>query len=146
MLAPDLVTNPFPRVWAPPQSEMVKVNFDGSYVHELGRGGIGCVIRNSRGQFLAACSHPVQYAFHVETLACLVGLQLASNQGYRQVILEVKELAQSFHHCSFQHVVRSGNTVADALAHDGLYATSHVRWFGTPPLFLVSSLAADNDL
>ncbi|KAE8695271.1 hypothetical protein F3Y22_tig00110722pilonHSYRG00005 [Hibiscus syriacus] len=67
------------------------VNFDGSFNREIGRGGVGCVIRNFDGKFLAACSRSIIYAmdaFHVESLGCLEGMHLAISLGHLRVVVK----------------------------------------------------------
>ncbi|KAE8672196.1 hypothetical protein F3Y22_tig00111848pilonHSYRG00095 [Hibiscus syriacus] len=105
--------------------------------------------------------------FHVESLVCLEGLNLALILEYRSLVVEgesrslisrvassqvdysyggciidqIQALATSFDHCIFQHVGRDCNRAADVFAREGLSRVSPICWFGSPPRFAVPLLA-----
>ncbi|KAE8698283.1 EPIDERMAL PATTERNING FACTOR-like protein 5 [Hibiscus syriacus] len=169
----DDIHRPIIRFWSPPAPlGLVKVNFDGSFNPSLGRGRVGCVLRNSVGQFLSACPRCIIYAmdvFHVESLACHEGLLLAVSLGCQRIIVEgdscsvicrastsmrddsygslildhIRALSQPFDICSFQHIGRFGNAVADAVAREGLSSGSSLHWNNSPLPLVISLIAAD---
>lgn len=49
------------RVWQPPHSGVYKINCDGAYVKETRAGGWGCMIRDHKGEFLAACAGRLEH-------------------------------------------------------------------------------------
>ena len=55
----------------PPAAGLVKINFDGAWYNELEKAGIGVVIRNGKGQVLAAMSEPIVKPLSVELLELL---------------------------------------------------------------------------
>ncbi|XVF10974.1 hypothetical protein REPUB_Repub07fG0229100 [Reevesia pubescens] len=48
--------SPPPTRWIKPDTDMVKVNFDGAISEHQKAGGLGVIIRDSEGVFLDACS------------------------------------------------------------------------------------------
>nr|POE68604.1 hypothetical protein CFP56_51072 [Quercus suber] len=44
--------------WSPPPADTLKVNFDGATFKDIGKAGLGIVIRNSLGQATASLSEP----------------------------------------------------------------------------------------
>ncbi|KAE8720303.1 Detected protein of unknown function [Hibiscus syriacus] len=128
---------------------LVKLNFDGSYDPVLGRGGVGCILRNANGEFVAACSRHIPYAidaFLVVSLASLEGMKMALDFGNHystvegdsrsiisrafsttrddsyggRVLNQIRALTQFFAGRTFQHVGRSANGVAVAFVRVGL--------------------------
>ncbi|KAE8734141.1 hypothetical protein F3Y22_tig00000778pilonHSYRG00209 [Hibiscus syriacus] len=169
---PDVVPVPIDRLWTIPPVGFIKVNVDGSYDKDLRMGGIGCVLRDSTGQLLAGYSSGIPHAmdaFHVESLACVEGLNLALSLGYRSLVVEgdsrsvisrvassqvdcsyggcitdqIWDLATSFDRCIFQHVGRDGNRVTDVFGREGLSRVSPICLFGSPPPFAVPLFASD---
>ena len=45
--------------WSPPPSNYLKVNFDGATFKDIGKAGLGVVIRDSHGQVIASPSEQV---------------------------------------------------------------------------------------
>ncbi|XP_024175479.1 uncharacterized protein LOC112181303 [Rosa chinensis] len=77
--------------WQSPAADTLKLNIDGAYVPHLTKGGIGGILRNSRGNVVAAFQrlvHFVSSAFHVELLATQAGLELIRRHNYRSVVIE----------------------------------------------------------
>ncbi|XP_028773622.1 uncharacterized protein LOC114730681 [Neltuma alba] len=76
--------------WRPPDNNWIKVNVDGAYSPDRNISACGGLLRNMRGEFLRG------FIFHIgqgdaltaELQACLHGLKVAWDEGYRNVILE----------------------------------------------------------
>ena len=144
--------------WQCPPLEFIKVNVDGSVLQFVGQGGIGAVIRDHRGGWIAGLSGEVQCGevVRVELLAMLHGLVLAQELGYRRVICEtdsleafklvtaasspprhscyqilgdIKQLMKRSWTLRFSHVLCASNTGADYLAKCGAASNDAVsRW------------------
>ena len=77
--------------WFPPSTDMVKINFDGATCPKKKKAGIGVVIHNVNGLVLASCAkikHQPYKAVEIESLAAATALSLATDLGFRRVILE----------------------------------------------------------
>ena len=123
----------------------MKVNFDATLFKHKNSAGIGAIVQDWRGANLGPLFMPVSLSSTVadlEALACLGAVQFAADLGLQRVIFEgdsttiisvvshgssvlasfgniiddVRHLLPSFSVVSFNHVHRSGNVVADALA------------------------------
>ena len=57
--------------WCPPYSDLVKVNFDGAMFNERDEAGIGAIIRNPKGEVMAAPSEKIQKPHSAEILELL---------------------------------------------------------------------------
>ncbi|XP_062014386.1 uncharacterized protein LOC133730896 [Rosa rugosa] len=74
-----------------PRAGQFKMNCDGAYIPSTRRGGVGCVSRNSEGEFLAGASRPhalLTSPFHAELLALKEGLRLAMTLQYTEITFE----------------------------------------------------------
>lgn len=79
-------------VWKPPDPGWVKVNTDGAFDASSGRGAAGVILRNERGETLAAEGRKLENlgdALTAEALAARNGVLLAVAIGYNKVILEL---------------------------------------------------------
>ena len=64
--------------WKPPPPNVLKINTDGAYVENSHKGGWGYVLRNDKGEVLAAGAGSMQHiseAIHAESLALLIFMQ-----------------------------------------------------------------------
>ena len=131
--------------WRPLEQDLVMVNFNTALFKHKSSAGIGAIVRDWRGVNLGALSMPVSLSSIVaelEALACLSAIQFVADLGLQRVIFEgdsttiisavshgssvlasfgniiddVRHLLPSFSVVSFNHVHRSSNVVADALA------------------------------
>ncbi|XP_050259045.1 uncharacterized protein LOC126704050 [Quercus robur] len=78
-------------VWQPPPSEAYKLNFDAALFSDLGRIGIGAVIRNEKGEVMAAmtaCGSAIYTSEEAELLACRRALEFAVDAGFYKLIIE----------------------------------------------------------
>lgn len=62
------------KVWCPPPPSVLKLNIDGVFLHSICIGGIGGVVRNEKGEFLAGFAYKKDYVAS--------SLQTSSNQGW----------------------------------------------------------------
>ncbi|XP_024177882.1 uncharacterized protein LOC112183776 [Rosa chinensis] len=148
--------------WKAPNPGKVKINVDGAYQVESRRGGVGCVIRDSDGSFVARQARPytlLTSPFHVELLALRDGLFLAQTLQQDEVIFEsdcallvqaiqsptydlstmhiligeVRTLLQTHPGFSLTHVNREANVVAHLLASHALRTSDSQMWLVTAP-------------
>ena len=137
--------------WCPPNSDLVKVNFDGAMFNERDEAGIGVIIRNPRGEVMAAFSEKIQKphsAKILELLAAKRAMRFSLETGFNKSIIEgdsksvirslrhggyenslgghlIKDIlftVNSFQSISFSHVVRQINAVAHALTQRARYS------------------------
>lgn len=80
--------------WSSPPPDFVKINVDGSSLGNPGRSGFGGVIRNSHGEWIMGFSGfcGVTTNINSELMAIQVGLKLAWDKDYRDVICESDSL------------------------------------------------------
>ncbi|XP_010430818.1 PREDICTED: uncharacterized protein LOC104715064 [Camelina sativa] len=135
--------------WTLPTTEVVKVNFDGSFHSHNGSIGVGWIIHGDKGTYLLSRSSKLKQASNplwTERLALLHAIQSTWCCGYRKVILEgdckalddllhrrttsitmenllvdIRSWADLFAEISFSLVRRECNQVADKLAKSAHY-------------------------
>ncbi|KAK8488766.1 hypothetical protein V6N11_004981 [Hibiscus sabdariffa] len=115
--------------WSAPVSDVIKVNFDASFVASIRKSVSGVVCRDSEGFIFAACCYPHLYVadpFQAEALACLVAIGFARDLGFAKV-------AKSFQHISFTFAFREANVAAHTLAHEGKAFSSPIYWIEDAP-------------
>ncbi|KAK8485857.1 hypothetical protein V6N13_141609 [Hibiscus sabdariffa] len=133
--------------WEAPYLSVVKINFDSAFNLQDRSAMSGAVVRNNEGLILAPCVVPhsnVSNTFVAEALACKNVVQVAKDMRFFEVIIEgdsltvvkklnstiqdsfiispiivdIKDLAKSFHSISFRFVRRGENKVAHSLARE----------------------------
>ena len=148
--------------WRPPEHDHFKVNFDAALFKSLNLAGIGVVIRDWRGDVVAALSMPIALASTVadlEALACRLALLFAVEKDLQNVIFEgdfvsvmnaiaqehpiltsygdivddIRYVASAFQSAQFVSVHRSCNVVADALAKKAKCLAGSREWLGDFP-------------
>ena len=131
--------------WSPPTENLYKANFDTTMFEHLGFTGLGVVIRDCRGNVLAALSQKIalpQSVEMAEALATKRAVQLATEMSflrvmvegdckrvvqalqahgrsltlYGHVIVDACRIGATLQICSFHHVLREGNSLAHSLA------------------------------
>ena len=146
-----------PRIrWSPSAEGEIKVNFDGAQFSDMGKAGLGVVIRNSRGQALASLSEQTILPFSpdiTEALAAARAISFARGLGFTSFTLEgdstniIKSLKSeeaslsAFGHIlnsaksmmadgniKFSHVGRMGNMVAHNLAQHARHVKGFSIW------------------
>ena len=138
--------------WTSPPSDWYKANFDAAIFNDVGRAGLGVIIRDSQGLTMAALAQNVLLAslvVEMEALAATQAVELAVEIGLDKIISEgdssivirgltdqvpnfaslgflikeANELANRLTHVKFQHVGREGNSVAHNLARHARHVT-----------------------
>jgi ribonuclease HI len=133
--------------------------------------GVGVVVRDHTGTFLAACGERYDEVTNpelAEALALRWAVSFAIGEGYSKVIFasdcqsvinriksmlidrsaygpvieDVKLLAKSFDSCSFQHVYRVLNIAAHSLARKCEFSVDAV-WRGNPPVCIREAICND---
>ena len=77
--------------WSPPTENLYKANFDSALFEHLGFTGLGVVVRDGRGNVLAALSQKIalpQSVEMAEALAAKRAVQLASEMSFLRVVVE----------------------------------------------------------
>jgi ribonuclease HI len=77
--------------WQPPVEGVLKINFDGAFKHGQNHAGWGVIVRNNRGEVIAASagrSEHVNDAFHAELTAAEHAVRLAEQLSAIRVVLE----------------------------------------------------------
>ena len=78
-------------VWNPPPEPVYKLNFDAAIFSELRCSGVGAMIRNARGEVMAAMSArgpPVFDSLEAEIMACRKALEFAIDAGFTDLVIE----------------------------------------------------------
>ncbi|KAF5477659.1 hypothetical protein F2P56_004279, partial [Juglans regia] len=131
--------------WEPPDPDMLKLNVDGAVFSQMGKAGMGAIVRNSVGSVLMAASileSDVAEPEHIEVTTVFRGLQLCASMGIEKIQVEsycllaieavqkdnmvnsllgglyaeIKKLSSCFRECVFHHVYREANMAAHYLA------------------------------
>lgn len=150
----------------PPLSGVLKLNFDGSFIKEGQRGGYGGVIRDSSGEILCSYFGPINCVDSngVDIFAMLMGCrELRKLEGHNAIIEGdpfsaiqwglgkstcpwkfadwVKEVHQisSKLGCSFHHILREANAIADRIAREGAFNLFSIVFFFLLPVSSSSS-------
>ncbi|XP_058216716.1 uncharacterized protein LOC131327582 [Rhododendron vialii] len=158
--------------WIRPPDGIFKINVDGSWKKDMGKGGYGIVVRDYRGLFVAASMGFSQWcasSLVAEALAIRQGVhlgfqlglgsifvesdaqllvkmlngQITTNQEVEMIIHDIQALSKNFQCCSFSFVRRTGNSVAHVLASKGLSGSGYSLWTESPPLWLLGPLSRD---
>lgn len=90
-LEPMLPLPPILQQWRPPKVDDYKVNFDALAFKASNLACIEVIIRDWRGEAIAALSMPIPLSYNVnelEALACHTAVQFAGEIGLRKVIFE----------------------------------------------------------
>ena len=143
--------------WRPPEHGCCKVNFNAAVFKPLNSAGIGVVIRNWRGEVMAALSMLIALALTVadlEALACRHAVMFAAEKDLQNVIFEgdlasvinaisqespvlksygdivddIHSLVSDFQSFKFVFAHRSCNVVADALAKKAKCSVGSQEW------------------
>ena len=159
--------------WMPPVEGEIKVNFDGAQFRDLGKAGLGVIIRNSRGHALASLSEQAPLPFSpdiVEAMAAARAISFAQGLGFTSFILEgdsvnvikamqsndeslspyghILSLAKSMvvtgSSITYSHVGRTGNTVAHNLAKHARHVRGFSVWTEDVPPHLSHVIFADH--
>nr|XP_023876296.1 uncharacterized protein LOC111988743 [Quercus suber] len=168
ILLPRLNAN----IWVAPTDPVYKLNFDAAIFKELNCSGIGAIIRNGKGEVMAAMSAKgplVEDSEEAETLACRKAVEFAIDAGFSELVIEgdnaavmaslshggpdlsrlghvvqdVQWLATGLRWVSFSHVKRCANTVAHGLARHAKNVMEDMIWLEETPPPVVEALSND---
>ena len=84
-------TSQVQKQWKPADHGSVKMNVDGSFIAGASKGGVGGILRNDTGTFMAAFAVPVHAlasAMQIELLAMQEGIKILKRQQYSKAVLE----------------------------------------------------------
>ena len=151
---------------------MLKINVDDAFDIQSGRGAGGVVIRDYRGQCIAASQKFLPYVVDApmaEAYALREGLVLAQHIAINNFVLQtdctqVVEIMRDDGFCAtaaaviyddcrimwsgfdrveVEHCHREANQVAHELARDSFETSNSCIWVDEPPSFIISKLAND---
>jgi hypothetical protein len=161
-----------PALWECPPSGRLKMNIDGAYHVGVAKGGMGFVVRDEHGQFVAALARHLPYAssaLQVVLEACRTGMLVAIHQGWSKIDIECnymelvammdnpcedrsyvgcivedcKKYRTAFTSCQFGHIYRKANGVALRLAHIANWSTMDEYWLVEAPSIIEDVLYED---
>ena len=143
--------------WRPLVGELYKTNFDGAVFRESGEAGIGVVVRDAKGEVIAALAEKITFPRTVEMLEALaarkavkfameLGISLSEFEGESevvhralqaadrshpsigQIIKDIFSIVGSLRTFSFSHTRRQGNFVTHALAKRAIVSFPLLVW------------------
>ncbi|KAF9607202.1 hypothetical protein IFM89_033409 [Coptis chinensis] len=160
-----------PPKWKPPTHPSQKLNVDAAYLCDTQCFGIGFILRDSHGSFLAAGTR-TDYTTSAEDAECrgtLMATQWAlarqisyleietdaqaiatywenlhSNLAWQSelILQDIRLLSSHFVHFSISFCNRLLNGTADILSHKALLLKDSYQWEGDPPLWLVDAIVS----
>ncbi|XP_031122526.1 uncharacterized protein LOC116025437 [Ipomoea triloba] len=158
-------------VWVRPARGRIKLNTDAAIDTTNNAMGLGWILRDDEGNFLATKnvritgSNTVREAEAIclrEALSWLkdTGMGAADVEMDSQLVFhaisytsfystfgllvdDIKELASSINDVEFRFVKRFANCVAHTVAREALSMSGCGEWFDIPPIFLVNCLSRD---
>ncbi|KAF5445494.1 hypothetical protein F2P56_034541 [Juglans regia] len=158
--------------WEPPPPGFLKLNVDGVMFADVGKAGIGVILRNKEGQVVMAAIKKEDMADEpatIELIAWLRGLQLCLPLGISKLVVEfdclllvqelqeshefsstngnllkdVRDLMKHFNELHIKHVYREGNGVAHSLARFAWNVVDIQMWWDYVPAFVNHALWFD---
>jgi hypothetical protein len=150
-------SNSFNQKWVPPLEDWVKANVDAAVFADSGKMGVGCVIGDHNGRFLAATSQGNERITEpelAEALAVRCALKFIFDQSWKKVIIaldclnlvrklrakgmdrshvgaivqDIKKMADNLEEISFVYDSRCCNQAAHILARSVEQTTSSSVW------------------
>ncbi|XP_017256601.1 uncharacterized protein LOC108226171 [Daucus carota subsp. sativus] len=159
------------RQWCPPPEGWIKINIDASCRQDSEYVGVGCVVRNERGEFLRARTTLVQgrsYAREAEALSLKEALSWVKtwrtqkcifesdakllvdaihaghgNSIFDTIVEDCRELIKHFQEVLVMFVLRSANNVAHSSAQAACSMSGPQEWYHTAPDFILCNLAPE---
>jgi ribonuclease HI len=161
--------------WQRPASGVYKLNVDAAFDSDTGHGATGAIIRDSGGNFMAACCDFTDSAIDaavMEASALLAGLQLAEQFGPSLLMVEsdsmevvqavldpsefrgtsavviddCRHLLTVLGKATIRHCPREANEAAHELARHGSLERVKLFWFSDPPSFIIPVIVKDRVL
>ena len=159
--------------WQPPEGLMYKLNFDALVFKDISASGVGVIIRNERGQVMAALSLKgltVTDSEEAKVLACRQAMEFAIDVGFSDLIVEgdnsnfmrsiasaqsdwsclgnlyddIRCLANRLRHVEFRGIRRIANGVAHSLARFARHLSEDIVWLEDSPLPALEALYLDS--
>ena len=152
--------------WEPPPKSAFKLNFDVAVFSGVNRTDVGAIIRNYKGEVMAAMSvrGPIVHCSEEgELLVCRKAIEFAIDAGFSRLVIEgdnvnvikaissqeanisllrnvvegIKHLLRGLQWVSTFHIRRSGNKVAHVLVQHVRTIIEDLYWIeGSPPLVI----------
>ena len=148
--------------WIPPSEGTLKLNTDGSFLEDFGCLGVGGVVHNHNGDWIAGFSHYESRgdALLAELRAIQIGLGFCRKKGYVNIICEsdcleaidliiagcdhtlhiyatnILHIRDALHrngNTILAHVLWEQNMCADFMAKEGSHAKCSAHWNCSPP-------------
>ncbi|XP_075665729.1 uncharacterized protein LOC142635464 [Castanea sativa] len=148
--------------WQPPEEGMYKTNYDGVVFTDSGEAGIGVIVRDARGEVIAALAEKILYPGSVEELEALAARRAAkfamelglsssvlegdfevvcralraTNWGHSsigEIVKDTVSIIGSLRTFSFSHTMRQGNCAAHVLAKRVIVSFSLLVWMEHVP-------------
>ena len=164
---------PVQQTWQPPPETFFKLNFDGACFDEGAASGYGAVIRNEKGDVMAALAvrgGAVHDSEEVEVMACRKALEFAIDAGFTEIVLEGDNalvmkmitqaqpdlsrlgliyediwcLAAGFRSISYNCIRHSANGVAHSLARFARLLDNDIVWLEVDPPPAMDALFLDS--
>ena len=157
--------------WSPPPPSVFKINVDRASSDLEGTSSIGVIIRDCKGETIAALCKPLQVHYSaelVEVIAIEQGTLLAQElqlpcvmfesdativinaindstfgTPFRHIIYDIIHAQASFEFCSFRHLNQAFNYAAHELAQFSHRNGSSHLWKGVTPSFLETIVQAN---
>nr|GMC71359.1 uncharacterized protein LOC109155154 [Ipomoea batatas] len=157
--------------WEKPPQDWYKLNVDAAINSTSRATGLGCILRNSRGEFVAARETKWYGCYQsklaeaisireallwlkemqfdrvlVETDALLVIQGLKdhdSNSSFGLILEDICKIANDFDCISFAFVKQSANMVAHKLAREPVFIADCREWVDAAPLFISDVILLD---
>ena len=159
--------------WKPPSGLVYKLNFDAAVAPSLRTSGFGAIIRNEKGEVMAAYAGrgpSVTDSEEAEALACRKAIEFAVDTGFSDLIIEgdnievikaissardngsrlghiyedIRCLAASLRDWSTSWVRRNANTVAHSLAQFAREIENEIVWLEDLPPPALEALYSDS--
>ncbi|RXI02334.1 hypothetical protein DVH24_030263, partial [Malus domestica] len=144
---------------------VTKVNVDGAWNESSNLGGVGVIVRNDSGDFIAVTSvritHDDQgwsvigaakgfqnFILECDSLKIVAALRDSSPFPFnvRIVVKDSRELMASITEVSYTHVRRQANGIAHRLARAAIRSESSRCWFKEPPDLILDLLIKESGL
>ncbi|KAF5451602.1 hypothetical protein F2P56_026695 [Juglans regia] len=160
--------------WSPPPPGFLKLNVDGAIFPDHHKAGIGIILRDEKGDVIAACSKlegDVASPEFIEATTLLRGLQFCAQWGVPKLVLEtdclilvnalqsqttfltdfafllndISRMMRGFQEVQILHVNRLGNIAAHQLARNAWNVEDIVMWWGSCPSFVSQAVWLDKN-
>ena len=120
--------------WCPPMGERFKTNYDGAVFSESGEAGIGVVVRNAKGEVIAALAEKILYPGSVEVLEALaarravnfiveLGIAGSEFEGDSELVCRALRSTE-LGHSSIGQIVKNIMSIIGSLS---FFSFSHIR-------------------